>query len=32
MKTYAIIHDAIELDTLYKAIDKEDLEKKIAQC
>ena len=32
MKTYAIIHDAIELDTLYKAIDKEELEKKIAQC
>lgn len=31
MKTYAIIHDAVELDTLYKAIDKEELEKKIAQ-
>lgn len=31
MKTYAVTRDAIELDTVYQAIDKEELEQKIAQ-
>lgn len=28
MKTYAVTRDAIELDTVYQAIDKEELEQK----
>lgn len=31
MKTYAVTRDAIELDAVYQAIDKKELEQKIAQ-